>query len=502
MKSYINVYQKDKDTLVHSYVENGIRKVEDVHYQPILGVLKSKLDGSKSEYHTIFNEPLTVNRFDSMSDAQQAKKSEEKDIYGDMQYPCMFITENYSGRLTPQKEYWNIYNIDIETYDIDKIGGFPKPEKAEHQIVLITFQNMVTNVYYVFGLKEYTPTKKNVRYFKCNDELHLLRSIIDFFNRQKIDVITGWNLEGFDIPYIVNRITKLLGEDFAKRLSPINKIIKQEKMLNKKSQYVYNIVGIINWDYLTLYKKFTFDNRESYALNYIASYELGKEKLKYQEEYGNLNTLYEENYELFVNYNIMDCTLVYEIDIKIKFIDIAISYTHSMFCIPDGIFGTLQPWDSLIYHELYHSNILIPPTSKHDNEEYLGGYVKDPQRGMHKWISICDIVSSYPNQMISFNMSPETIVSDDIVLKTPELNNIKRKYASIESCIDISELKSITPILQNHNMTFTCNGQFFNRETQGFIPKLVEEAFNNRLDVKRQISKLKDEKHELEKLLK
>lgn len=506
MKYYINCYTSGANEITHKYIENNERKIERVRFQPIYGYRVNE----QTDWKDIYGNNIKTIKFDSMTDARNWKKDNEMlGIYGDISNSISFITQNYPSEIKPQKSLFNIYNIDIEVY-VGKGSGFPKASNPLNYINAVTFQNMVTKIYYVFSLKDYVSKDKNVNYYKCKNEEHLLENILDFCNRQDIDIITGWNINAFDIPYIIDRINLLIGEDAAKRISPDRKIIKDTKLVNKRMVTTYYIQGIILFDYYDLYTKFTFDNKESYTLDYIASYELGKEKLKYKEEYGNLNSLYENNFEMFIDYNIQDVTLVDSLDQKLKFIDIALNYAYMMRCNPDDIFGTVKPWDSLLYFRLFHQNILCSPNRVTEGEEYVGGYVKEPDKGLHDWIVVYDIISSYPNQMISFNLSPETILSENILKNYPELLKIRKdfagyissindeKYLNIDKCIDIDSLEDIKPILQKYNVTFTCNGHFFKTDKQGFIPSIVQEIFNERLGIKEKIKKAKAEKNKEE----
>ena len=214
-KSYINVYRSSSTELTHTFIEDGVRKREVVQFQPLRGYHCN----TESEWKDIYGRNLTTQRFDSMYAAAQWEKENKDlfDIYGSIQAPVEFITEFYHDVIKPQKKSMNIYNLDIEVYT-GGTSGFPKPHNKANYISAVTFQNMVTNQYYAFGLKDYTPKKDNVHYYKCKNELHLIDALLDFVNRQDIDVLTGWNIEAFDIPYIVNRITFLMGEEAARRL--------------------------------------------------------------------------------------------------------------------------------------------------------------------------------------------------------------------------------------------------------------------------------------------
>jgi DNA polymerase elongation subunit (family B) len=507
--------------LFHSFVEDGIRYNETVDFQPFYGVKTDQETGWKD----IYGNNLALRHFDTMTKAKEWKEENGKviDAYGDINHPAAYIGQTYKGDITIQKELMNIYSVDIETYDIDRVGGFPKPEEALHQVCAVTFQNMVTKQYYTFGLVDYVPDNPayKVHYTMCDNEFQLLKKIIRFFKTQKIDYLTGWFINGFDVPYLINRIDKVItppifetvkdssGKEVQKQisrpdaslgLSPDGKIKKVQKMVNKRLVNQYFIQGVVIWDYLDLYQKFTADNRESYSLDYIGMYELGQEKLKYKEEYSDLNTLYEQNPKHFFDYNIEDVALIDGLDQKLKYIDLALSYAYMMKCDPENIFGTTRPWDALLYSELLNANKLCPPTKAAKKVDFMGGYVKDPIQGMHKWVTVYDIVSSYPNQIRSHNLSPETVISDSVIDRTPALNAIREKFGTPKECmnpielqkaVDVDKLEEIKPALQHYKVNFTANGHFFNNNKMGFVPEIVGKIFDQRVAHKNEIKALK-----------
>jgi DNA polymerase elongation subunit (family B) len=496
LKSYINVYQSSANKITHIYALNGKKQREVVEFQPILGYKVNE----ESDWKDIYGNNLKTIRFQNIAEAKDWIKENKNmfDIYGDINPHLAFITEHYKGEIPPQREVMNIYNFDIEC--VSSSGGFPKPENDGDFISAITFQNMNTNQYFIFGLKPYNNTVSNTEYILCSSEENLLEQIIDFFNRQDIDVLSGWNISGFDIPYLVKRINKILGEDAANRLSPDKRLFHGHATINKRQTEVYRIQGISTLDYLVLYQKFTYDNKDSYSLDNISSLELSNQKLEYKTEYESLNQLYEQNHQLYIEYNQKDVELVYLLDQKLKFIDIAINYAYMMKCDLESIFGTVTPWDANLYNVLYHKNILCPPKKVQRAEDYEGGYVLDPVRGLHRWVTVYDIVSSYPNQLISSNMGPETIVPEWYINKHDDLKAIRKSFFGVEACLDIDRLEKIKPILEKHNLSYTCNGQFFYKDKQSFIASVVSEVFQKRVEIKKQIklTKNKQEKELLE----
>lgn len=486
MKSYINVYPSSNGNLTHYYIEDSIKKKEIIQYKPIRGF---KVD-FETEWCDIYDNYLQTKRFDSMSECNKWCNDNKYtfDIYGDISHTISFISENYEEEITLQKSQINIFAIDIETYS--ESGKFSKAENDNDIINAITFLDMNTRKYYIYGIKDYTPETDDTIYVKCDNEKILLQSIIKFFNH--IDIVTGWYLP-FDIPYIIDRIEKVLGKGQSKKLSPNNYVRQVKTVVNKRQVNMYDISGVIIMDYLDLYKKFTYDNKDSYSLDNISKLELGNSKLEYKSEYSSLNDLYDNDSQKFYSYNRKDVELILLLDDKLKFIDIGINYAYMMKCNIDDIFGTVKPWDALLYYELYKQNKLCSPQKTHSSSGYDGAYVKEPKRGLIGWTTIYDIVSSYPNQLISFDMGPETLVPQHVVHNNADLEYIVENFRGVERCLNIEQLSTITDTLKKYNMSYTVNGQFFYNDKKSFIATIVSKIFQKRLAIKSQLKQVTDE---------
>lgn len=489
MKSYTNVYAL-KNLIIHNYVEDGKRKQDRIKFQPFLGVHSHD---PKSIWKDIFGKPAEIRVFDDIYSMREWKKENSNivEILGDVQPPIQFIAGEYPDKIPVQMKGIKIFNLDIEVL-ITKTGVFPKPEVAEQPISAITIQDMVENKYYVFGLGEYKSTQKNIFYAGFSTEDELLKAFINFFQHEKPDFLTGWNIDNFDIPYLVNRINSVLGENETKRLSPEHIIKIHEKNTTWGKQITYSFYGITTWDYMDLYKKYQSEPREQDSLDFISNVEIGKGKIDFQNEYENLYELYEKNFQLYIDYNIHDVTLVYELNKKLKFIELALSIMYSARCQPEQIFGTVAPWDSLLYFELLKKHVLCPALKQNYKKDFPGGFVKQPNPGMYDNIIVYDIVSSYPNQIRSFNMSLETVVDDRIL--PVELKEIKAKFNTVESFLDIDLLEEIGPILKKHNVCFAVNGCFFRTDKQGYISDVYTDMFEERQRLKKELEIAKKNK--------
>ena len=409
-------------------------------------------------------------------------------IYGNQKYEYTFISDQHPHEVDWDINEINICNIDIE---VGSENGFPDPATANEPITAITFKNK--DKFVVLGCGDFNNIREDVKYVKCRDEIDLIKRFIDEWSGNYPDIITGWNVKLFDIPYLVNRITKMLGEDFAKRLSPWNIIQEKEISFNfdTKKLKTYTLLGISNLDYIELYKKYAPEGKaqESYKLDAICNVELGERKLSY-EEYGNLHTLYRENYQLFIEYNIRDVELIDKLEDKLKLIELALTLAYDSKTNYEDVFFQVRMWDALIYNHLREQNIVVPPISHHDKDAaYVGAYVKDPILGLHNWVASFDLNSLYPHLIIQYNISPETILEPQTYADIH--HNILNSGISVDSLLNH---KISTSGLTN--VTLTPNGQFFKTDKQGFLPNMMEIMYNDRTVYKK---KSIEAKKELEK---
>lgn len=363
-------------------------------------------------------------------------------------------------------------------------GGFPEADKAEYPITAITYK--MNNKFMVYGCGDFTNTRTDVKYVKCSDEVDLIKRFINDWSSDYPDIITGWNVKFFDIPYLVNRITNVLGESFAKRLSPWNILSERKVFIMGRDQVAYSPLGIAVLDYIELYKKFVPGgaSQESYKLDAICHNDLGERKLSY-EEYGNLHTLYKENYQLFITYNIKDVELVEKLDAKHKIIDLVLTLSYDNKCNYEDVFTQVRMWDVIITNRLMQNKIIVPPSKTHKkNEKYIGAYVKEPQLGMHSWVASFDLTSLYPMLIQQYNISPDTIIEPENY--TTEQREILSQKISIDTMLN----KEVDTSLLNE-YTLTPNGQLFKTTQQGFLCKIMEEMFNDRARYKKEAIKAK-----------
>jgi DNA polymerase elongation subunit (family B) len=336
-----------------------------------------------------------------------------------------------------------------------------------------------------FGCGDYNNINDSVTYFKCANELDLIKKFVGWWQSEYPDIITGWNVQNFDIPYLVNRITKVAGESEAKKLSPWGVINnKQVDLGMNRVINSYSFLGIATLDMLDLYQRYAPNGKsqESYKLDNIGHEELGERKLSY-EEYGSLHNLYKEDYQKFIDYNIKDVDLVDRIDEKNKLIELALTLSYDNKCNFEDVFAQVRMWDVICFHHLKALNKVVPPIVRNEKKEkYPGAYVKPPIPGYYHYVASYDVNSEYPSVIMGSNISPETIVE-------PESYSDSMRSV-LDQSVDIDRLLAgaiDTSPLHDDNVTLTANGQFFRRDKQGFMPAMVEKMFADRKKYKKEM---------------
>jgi DNA polymerase elongation subunit (family B) len=340
----------------------------------------------------------------------------------------------------------------------------------------------------VYGCQEFHNQQSNVSYIKCADEWTLCKSFLKDWVEDYPDVITGWNTKFFDIPYLINRFTKLLGEDEMKKLSPWNMVNERNTNIKGRELTAYEILGVSSLDYIELYKWYApgGKSQENYRLDNIANVELGESKLSY-DEYDNLHQLYRLNYQKFIEYNIKDVELIEKLEDKLKLIELGLTLAYDTKSNYDDIFAQTRMWDALIYNNLIEKGIVVPPREISEKDErFEGAYVKEPQIGMHNWVASFDLNSLYPHLMMQYNISPETLI--DPKDYDQEMFDIISRGVTVEKLLN-KEIN--TDSLSG--VTLTPNGQFFRTDKQGFLPKMLEDMYEDRKKFKKMMLQAKQE---------
>jgi DNA polymerase elongation subunit (family B) len=498
-KYYTNVCVHSNHILFRG-VNNGRRVKSKVKYSPTLFLQSNKT----SQWRSLFNEPLEPMSFDTIREARDFVKRYEEvanfKIYGNTRYEYAFIADTFRGVVDWDISHLSVVFIDIE---VGSENGFPDPYKATEPITAIAIHQLNGGTT-VYGCGSYRNEDENVNYVLCRDEIDLCEKFLADWTSNPPDVLTGWNIKFFDVPYIINRFTRILGEDSVKKLSPWEIISQRSTVFKGREQTVYDIVGVSALDYLELYQWYAPAGKsiENYRLDTVATVELGENKLSY-DEYDSLHQLYKLDYQKFIDYNIKDVHLVLRLEDKLKLIELALTLAYDTKCNYDDVFAQTRMWDALIYNYLLDKKIVVPPRRiAKKSEAFEGAYVKEPQIGLHNWVASFDLNSLYPHLIMQYNISPETLV------ETSDYSNEMRELASNASVESLLEHKLDTSKMKN--VTITPNGQFFRTDKQGFLPAMMIEMYEDRKKFKKEMLKAqqdyenekdKSKKKEIEKLI-
>ncbi len=471
MTYYSNVAVQGNNILFRG-IKNNRRVQLKIQYQPKFYVPTKK----PTIFKNLFNEPLEELKFPNIIEARNFKKQydsvENFSIYGQEKFEYAFIADEF-----PESIDWHIEDLVVALLDIetgkDEFGEFPDANRGNGPITAISIRYLNGEVF-LFGCKDYI-IQGVEKYIQCRDEEDLCRKFLNHWTANYPDIVSGWSSSNYDIPYIINRFSLILGSDEVKKLSPWNNVWSRTREVNGKENITYTISGIASLDYLDLYKWFSPEgkSKESYKLDFIASEELGERKLSY-EEYDSLDQLYEQNYQKFLLYNLRDTELLIKLENKLKLIELACSLAYETKTNYEDVFTQTRMWDSLIYSYLLKDKIIIPPkTVKIKDGAYEGAFVKEPKPGMYNWVASLDAASLYPSIIIQYNLSPECLIEPEQY--TEEMRRIIASGVNVKKLLnqelDLSGLK---------NVTLTPNGQFFRTDIKGFIPKMLEEMFNER----------------------
>ena len=487
MKYYTNVACVGNNILYRG-VKNDRRVKLKVAYTPTLFLPSKK----ETAWKTLDGEFLEPMEFESIREARDfVKRYEDVEnfkIFGNSSYQYAFIADEQKGMVDWKMEDLSVAIIDIE---IGSENGFPDPYLANEPITAIAIK-YINGAMTVFGCGDYKVQGDEV-YIKCDDEYNLCKKFLRFWEENCPDAISGWNIKFFDIPYIVNRFNKILGEDETKKLSPWGYINSRKTVMNNRELVAYDFVGVSTLDYIELYRWYApgGKSQESYSLNNICNVEIGESKISY-EEFDNLHQLYKLNHQKFIEYNIKDVELVLKLEHKLKLIELGLTLAYDTKTNYEDIFAQTRMWDSLIYNYLFERNIIVPPKSHNSKSAaFEGAYVKEVQVGKHDWVASFDLNSLYPHLMAQYNISPETLIEVDDYTK--EMRDVISKGVSVDKMIDQNvDTSKLTGV------TITPNGQFFRTDKQGFLPKMLEEMYVDRSKFKKLMLKAKQE-HENEK---
>jgi DNA polymerase elongation subunit (family B) len=480
---YTNV-QCFGSNILYRGIQDGKRVKQRIEYSPSLFLPSKRV----TNFTTLTGDYLDQKVFGTTKEARDYIKqfdgvSGASKVYGQTRFEYAFIADQHQGMVDYDQDKVLIAVIDIE---VGSENGFPDPYEANEPITAIAVKYLNGKTY-VFGCGDYVTQGEEV-YVKCKDEYSLCKQFMALWTKVCPDILTGWNTKFFDVPYIINRFRKILGEDETKTLSPWKYLTERKTRINGRELIAYDIVGVAALDYIELYKWYApgGKSQESYRLDNIAQVELGEGKIAY-DEYDNLHALYRLNYQKFIEYNIKDVELIVRLEEKLKLLELGVTLAYDTKSNYEDIFAQTRMWDAMTYSYLREKNIIVPPREvKEKDGMFEGAYVKTPKTGLHDWVASFDLNSLYPHLMMQYNISPETLIEPEDY--TQEMRSVLSQGVSVEKLltksVDTSKLE---------NVTLTPNGQFFRTDIQGFLPKMMEEMYQDRSKFKKMMLAAKQE---------
>lgn len=451
--------------LVRGYDDNGkLFFKQDNDFKPKIYLPSSN---KNSKYKSLKNVPLEPFQAGTIKDVKEFiekyKKVDNFDYFGMENWIINYAVENFSGKIQYDFNLINYAFFDIETTCEE---GFPNVETANEEILIVSFWNR--GKYFIFSTEKYgkfESTREDVISETFASEEEMLEAVIRFFDRSCFDVISGWNSDFFDIPYLINRIEKVLGERQSYRLSPWRAIKEITIPSLKGDMKSYSIVGVNHIDYLAAFKKFSGVQVENYKLDTIGNFELNLKKLDYSE-YESMRELYRQNFQKFGEYNLRDNEILVGVEKKRKILELIASLALNAKVNMIDTFKQTVMWDAIFYDHLLQRNIIVPKKEKHELSRSIpGGHVKETRPGKYNWIVSLDLDSLYPHLIMQYNISPETYVEQIHV-------NIDDLVNKVDAPI-LDKLKS-------DNCGLAGNGAIFKNDIRGFIPELMDVMYRER----------------------
>jgi DNA polymerase elongation subunit (family B) len=490
--AYRNVYYDYKNEEIHlwGWDATGNRQRFITGFRPYLYV-ESPNGEAKSIFGTRLEKKEFKNHFDRKKFVEPRKR-----VFYNLNVDQQFLLDTFKDEVDKPSygsQPLKIFYLDIETYATDH---FSTPEAATDPINLITVYDSLSSRYYTWGCKNYSTMDENVTYIKCKDERDLLQSFVKFWKNDPPDIVTGWNIHGYDIPYIMNRLNAVFSDGYNKKLSPIESIyLKKDASVNKLGRSIdrWMIFGVSIIDYMELYEALCGGKRESMSLNYISEYELGENKIAIGST--SLSTMADNDWFTFVDYNIQDVRLLVNLENKLKYLKLVRNLAYRGFIPFEKSMGKVAMITGAVAHEALKQKQIIPTFNiKHNKENFAGGFVHEPKKGLYENVVTYDANSLYPNTIITLNISTETkvgkIMSQDdkeVQIKTVKDETVTLSRADFDFFID------------KNKIAITKSNVLYSQLTKGIIPTMIDRLYNERvkaknkmLEAKKKIKKEKD----------
>jgi DNA polymerase elongation subunit (family B) len=481
MSSFYTNIQLAGDTILYRGYEDGQPVQFRSQFSPTLYVPSKK----KERFKTLDGRNVSPVKFGAAREAREFIKQYENvenfEVHGYERFVYQYIRQEFPKEVDYDINQMKIYALDIE---VKCENGFPNVEEAAEEMLSITIKDMVTKKFVSWVTREFdAPPNVEMKVFWTEQEM--LQDFLTWWAQNTPDILTGWNVNLYDMPYIARRINRILGEKWMKSLSPWNRANEREVYVQGRKNYAYDISGVNILDYLDLYRKFTYSNQESYRLDHIAFVELGQRKVDHSE-YENFKDFYTSDWQKFMLYNIQDVELIDRLEDKMKLLELAITMSYDAKVNFEDVYSQVRMWDTMIYNYLTDRNVVVPPRRvERKDEKYAGAYVKEPKAGCYDWVVSFDLNSLYPHLIMQYNISPETLIES----RHPSATVDK----ILEGKLDISGEYCVC-----------ANGAQYRKDIHGFLPEMMQTIYDERTIYKKKmlIAKQDYEKKPSEKLKK
>ena len=484
----------------------------------------------KGKYKSVYGDPLSRIVSKSTKDfRKEVAINRDKELFeSDINPIFQCLSEHYLNQDAPKL---NIAFFDIET-DFDPERGFADPSDPFMPITSISVYLQWLETMVCLAVPPKTLTMEQAeKELEGIDNVMLFEKEADMIDTfltliEDSDILSGWNSEGYDIPYTVNRTARVLSKDDTRRFCLWGQLPKKRtyEKFGKESE-TFDLVGRVHLDSLNLYRKYTYEERHTYRLDAIGEIEVGENKVPYE---GTLDALYNNDFRKFIEYNIQDTALLDKLDKKLRFIDLSNELAHANTVLLQTTMGAVAVTEQAIVNEAWHRGLQVPNRAKRDEEntQAAGAYVAFPKKGLHKWIASMDLNSLYPSVIRALNMAPETVVGqirpeisdarvhEDMTLKkksfagswegrfsTEEYEAVMEQRKDIVLTIDWedggSDVLSGAEVYQlifdnNQPWMLSANGTIFTTEFEGVIPGILKRWYSERKELQAHLKKAKD----------
>ena len=460
-KFYTNI-QLAGDTVLYRGYEDGQAVQFRTQFSPTLYVTSNRQEKMK----TLTGKPVRSVQFQTAREAREFIKTydgvEKFEVHGYERFVYQYIREQFPTEVDYDISQMRIYALDIE---VQCENGFPNVEEAAEEMLSITIKDMVSKKFYIWAVRDFETEHEH---YVFDSEKDMLKSFLEWWVHHTPDILTGWNVNLYDVPYIARRLNRILGEKWMRSLSPWNRANEREIYVQGRKNYAYDVSGINILDYLDLYRKFTYSNQESYRLDHIAFVELGQRKLDHSE-YENFKDFYTSDWQKFIEYNIQDVELIDRLEDKMKLLELAITMSYDAKVNFEDVYSQVRMWDTMIYNYLADKNIVPPPRKgARKDEKYAGAYVKEPVPGKYDWVVSFDLNSLYPHLIMQYNISPET------------LWETRHPSANVEKLLN-------QEVDLSGDFAVCANGAQYRKDIKGFLPEMMEKIYTERVIYKKRM---------------